>query len=242
MNVEGIGLAQSPNPRNFPGKSYRFRDYFIGAGELFANPGGASAYISRVYESETDGKYKFGVSAPIVGDDGELDGVLVGAITTASTLGSLLPKDSQQRAVLVGKWDKNLRPGVPDPDEPPPDNLILRHPAYETGIDPIGGFSEAQLSEAKEHSNDYEDPVREHYHQYEGRWIAGFAPVQVADQIKFHVIVQQHYDEAVEPYKILARSVILWGGGTLTIVVTLVIATVGHWLQRLRVPSPQHHQ
>ena len=212
LNNQGVVLAHSTNDA-IVGDKFDFRDYFKGGMEA-----GTPAYISRVYWAHGDrGRYKFGISARIRSGD-EVLGVIVATATTNSTEGMFLREDGPQEAVLVCPWDGNPPP-EPDPQiltdiHPQGQTLILLHPAFEPGDEAVE-INEPVLLDGqgyKQHGyhvdDNYSDPVQERHSEYAGRWLAASAPV---DETEFSVIVQQKYGEAVQPYAILGRPLILWG-------------------------------
>src|SRR5262249_52699155 len=91
--------------------------------------------------------------------------------------------------------------------------LILLHPGYEHGVDPVDipkdllgplldppsgkllTLPDATSGGPRQVMNaHYFDPVSKRLPEYSGRWLAGFAPVGNTEMV---VIVQQRYDEAI---------------------------------------------
>ena len=66
MGTDGFLRAQSPLPAGGGvfGRSFAFRDYFRGA-RVLAAAGRRGAYLARTLRSESDGRFKFGLSAPV---------------------------------------------------------------------------------------------------------------------------------------------------------------------------------
>ncbi|MBI3466766.1 MAG: hypothetical protein HY000_27455, partial [Planctomycetes bacterium] len=128
MDRDGSLLARAPRQDDILRRKFDFRDYYKGLFRQAEQAGGESSYISRVFQSAADDRYKFGISA-LVRDGDEALGIVLATIPTGSTLGSLRLNDEQRTAVLVGRWDTNQQDGTNDPEK----NLILIHPAYERG-------------------------------------------------------------------------------------------------------------
>jgi hypothetical protein len=114
--------------------SYVHRDYFIGASVL-ASKKLRQTYVSSGFKSTMNDFYQFAISAPVYGRDGAWKGVLVGAVTTTSKLGSLDMDDGQNVAVLAAPHDPTgVTPGIPASSRPdPPEYFILRHPLFKDG-------------------------------------------------------------------------------------------------------------
>ncbi len=237
LDANGYILARSPQ---FTGQDFGWRDYFQGARAL--EPAGSRnrspVYVSKVYQAKLgDHLYKFAISVP-VRDENESErllGVVVASITSDSTLGTLLPKAGQQKAVLIGVRDATGPPGTV-PDRPLPGNVILGHPTFGHGApavpidnDILLDVQHGRIDPENSHDDHYIDPV------YGGRWLAGFARVP---DTEFVVIVQQPYDEAVRPFPILVRLLILWGGVALCPLVIILGATLLHGLQRTMKADP----
>jgi hypothetical protein len=239
MDPDGVILARSPYDAAVMGRNYGWRDYFKGTFRHAEQAGDDSAYVSRVFRSESDKLYKFAICSVIRrGDEpgSEVLGVIVATITT----GALPLHDERRTAVLVGRWDTNRRPGTLAEVDTQPENLILRHPAYERGApaaeihNPIP--KRVQLArDARQSLNPedvwddyYEDPLGERSEKYVGRWLAGFAPV---GNTEFVVIVQQRYKEAVDPVNMLARDLGRRGWGALLVGV-IVLGVMWYYVQR----------
>jgi hypothetical protein len=76
--------------------------------------------------------------------------------------------------------------------------------------------------------DDYRDPLCQSSDESNERWLAGFAPVGATE---FVVIVQQRYDKAVEPVKMLASDLGRRGWGALLVGV-IVLGVVWYYVQR----------
>ncbi len=134
---------------------------FRGRNYLKILSGVSGTYISQVFESLADELYKFGISA-WVRHDGDNVGVVVATITTSRKMG--LPEIEESRFVtaLLARRDSSIVPGetrkVP---ESASDFVILLHPGYERGIEPVW-FPKKYLSAVESgFAGDYVDPVHE---------------------------------------------------------------------------------
>jgi eukaryotic-like serine/threonine-protein kinase len=168
--------------RTVVGQVFKHRDYFQGAMRLAEQKHTSAVHISRVFHSLNDDLYKFGISAPVRAEhdpNAEVLGVLVATVTTDKTMG--LPKrlhDERQNAVLLGRPEDPAQGG---------DYVILLHPRYEPGAEPVR-FPADRLREGEDEY--YEDPVGALHAEYAVHWIAAFAPVR---DTEFKVIVQQRF-------------------------------------------------
>jgi serine/threonine-protein kinase len=217
LDASGTMQADSREADNVTGNPFPNRDYFRGALRNAGARGRAAIHISRVYESENDGLFKFAITAAVHASpepDSRVVGVVAATVTTTSTLGSLRLNDERRSAVLVCRKDA-AQPRGPLPETSPADEyLILLHPAYSRGEqalpvtspclravhDPRPGDEFALAEHRPEFDprtamdRHYVDPVGAHDARFARRWLAGFAPV---GNTEFVVIVQQRYDEAV---------------------------------------------
>jgi tRNA A-37 threonylcarbamoyl transferase component Bud32 len=185
--------------RNVVGQVFNHRDYYQGAIRLAEQKHTSGVHVSRVFRSVNDNLYKFGMSAPVRAahdPSAEVLGVLVATVTTDKTMG--LPRrlhDKRQNAVLLG---------LPEDSEPGGDYVILMHPRYDSGAEPVRCPSGHVGTQAVDN---YEDPVGAVHAEYTGRWIAGFATVRDAD---FCVIVQQRLPRSVPDGLSLLNDAVLW--------------------------------
>jgi serine/threonine-protein kinase len=233
LNLQGRLVAVSPAAEDptILGRDFHRRDYFQGALRR-AKESGRAVHVSRVFKAENRGLFKFALSAAVrdgPDPDAPVVGVIAATVTTTKTLGSLQLNDERHTAVLVGRKDTS----PPRGDAPAADSheyLILLHPAYSRGVpavaapaarfqallrpragdefqlpDPGPGLSPEQAMDAH-----YEDPVAARDGRFAGRWLAGFAPV---GNTEFVVIVQQRYDEVVEPDQKVLLDLLAWAGG-----------------------------
>lgn len=213
MDRDGRLVARAPRNENIIGGRFDYRDYYKGLFRDLNRPDGDSAYISRVFRSKADDRYRFGISA-LVRDGDEILGMVLATVPTGSTLGSLRLTGEQRTAVLVGRRDTNRPDSPPDEEK----NVLLIHPAYsKPGAEPI----EVDLPET-DRENSYDDPL------LPGPWLAGFAPV---GDTEFVVIVQQRYDDAIGPVNSLA-SALAWRGWTALCFGVILLGAMWYYVQR----------
>jgi hypothetical protein len=174
------------------GVDFRGRDYFVGLN------GTSGTYVSQVFKALSDELYKFGISTS-VSQDGENVGVVVATVTTSRQMG--LPETEEQGFItaLLAPRDRFLVRGeTGTPPEGASDLVILLHPGYQRGIEPVWFPKHYLVAVEAGITTDYQDPVLslsdESAQQYEGRWAVSFAPV--ADS-RFVVLIQQRYAPAV---------------------------------------------
>jgi serine/threonine-protein kinase len=248
LSREGVLLAVAPHNERIVGRPYPGRDYFRGALGHGGRSGRAAVHISRVFQAENDGLYKFALSAPVRAGrelDAPVLGVVAATITTDSTMGLVRLHDERHKAVLVVPRDANPPRDQAPPEDRPGEYVILLHPAYRRGEEPVR-FPAGKLRQAPpplagpelqlpdlppglDPTDDYEDPVAVRHADYGGRWLAGFAPV---GNTEFVVIVQQRYDEAVEPYQSAVRDLFLLGGIVLALGLALIAAALRYGVRR----------
>ncbi|HEX9620852.1 MAG TPA: protein kinase, partial [Polyangiaceae bacterium] len=205
FNREGRAIERYPKAVfEVLGKNYAFRDYFQGAREL-GRQGRREAHFARVYRSESDGEVKVALKAPLLDDDGTWLGVTGALIGTDAHLGSLRlfdPQDDSRLAVLIGLRDRERSEAYdPLPDE----HRVLVHERLKRGqavtLDPdrkalawLRGLDRQyraepgpQLRFAAASATFAEDDHRDPIPGFEGRWLAGFAPV---GRTAYAVVVQ----------------------------------------------------
>ena len=191
------------------GKDYLWRDYFLGAqrlGEVNLRAG----YISRAVLSETEGIWMFGIAAPVY-DDGRWAGVLLATIGTDSALGRQRldrTSDDGPMAVIVAPQDRSRATTKGEGEY-----VVILHDGLTHGagiVMDLPRLREIRPTRTERNQLRWVDhePITDDAHRdpvlgYEGRWLAGFAPVCGTG---FVVIVQTRYDAAVEPNARLSRS------------------------------------
>jgi serine/threonine-protein kinase len=239
MDLDGTLLVRAP-ASDVVGRNYAWRDYFQGVRRLAENPANDSVYISRVFQSESDQRYRCGLSAPIRAGD-EPDAKLLGIVMATITTVSLPFEDVRHTAVLVGRWDTNRKPGqAADPAAPALDDLIVRHPKHQPG-DPAVAIDSPIIDALRQARADgrtlgpreliddyYTDPLGRQSDEYAGRWLAGFAPV---GNTEFVVVVQRRYDEAVGPVNRLATT-LAWRGWTALSFGVILLGAMWYYVQR----------
>ncbi|MBK8265176.1 MAG: protein kinase [Nannocystis sp.] len=214
---------------------YAWRDYYIGAKAIAAQKRHHS-HVSKVFRSENDDRHKFALSTPIYASNGEMVGVLVAAVAASAHLGSLLLEDPPRVTVLAGPRDRERR------QNPAESHLILLHPEYQYGeADPLLSAEVRRLDHASRgvqgteeplrlstsritSSDDYRDPAAARYPKFEGRWVAGFAPV---GNTGFVVIVQSPYADLLEGELRFGRTVLTWAIISVTPGVGILILGIG---------------
>jgi eukaryotic-like serine/threonine-protein kinase len=236
----GTLLVYAPWPPRARSGNYAWRDYFRGARRL-GEAGYRAGYISRVIRAEADDRYKFGISAPIY-DGGAWIGVLLATIGNDFALKRRRldhASDGGPMAVIVAPRDRSrystegagdyvaiLHEGLTHGTVVPIDSPRLRElgvthtePKQLRWIDPEPITDDA-----------YHDPVP----GYEGRWLAGFAPV---GDTGFVVIVQTRYDAAVQPNARLWRIAQVGGVILMVAVIGLGLSGFARRRRRRRVPA-----
>ena len=120
------------------------------------------------------------------------------------------------------------------PPDPPPGKPEIEPPDPPLGKPEIEPPDPQVFPPEKAMDNDYCDPLGKQCEQFKGRMLAGFAPV---GNTEFAVIVQQRYDQAIEPGHTLARNLVLWGGIALSLSTIITGAAVWYGLKKL-IPRP----
>jgi serine/threonine-protein kinase len=130
MDPQGTIVADSSADPNSVGKNYSFRDYFRGGiqSRMLGDQGGV--YISRVYESEQDDRFKFTAITKIVGP-GKLYGLLGASLAVDSKLVALDMKKEPTGAMIVGPTDPNTRLSDQKPARELPPFVVVLHRDYD---------------------------------------------------------------------------------------------------------------
>ena len=239
MNRDGIMVAHAPLA-NTIGQDFSWRDHFQGAKKQGVAGHSRPVHISRVYLGRSDNLYKFAISAPILDREKNFLGVIATSVTTDATMGLVHVTDPRRVWALIAP--KDIDSAELDPQSHIGEYVVLIHPAYQRGVPavefPEGSMVAARLERdhAKEldlpdsrlilpPNRDYRDPVASADQDYEGRWIAGFAPV---GNTGFVVIVQQRFEDVVG-----LDSSVLWNLAFWSVLISfLAIAIVGLVLWR----------
>src|SRR5262249_52820946 len=110
MSPGGTILADSYEDPKSVGGNYPFRDYYAGLFRGDAPKDRTAVYLSRVYESEQDGRYKFSAVTRVL--DGErVLGLLGASIAIDVQLVALDMRREPAGAMLVAPMDRTRRPG-----------------------------------------------------------------------------------------------------------------------------------
>jgi hypothetical protein len=236
-DTKGTFLTNYPRrPPRF-GRDFAFRDYYSGIKRL-GELGQRGVYVARSLESEGDGEFHLSISSPVFDAQGKWVGLFGSAIATDSALGSLrLRQKGRQMAVLVGLRDRTRTEALAGAALPQ-EYMVLIHDKLAHGkAVPISGPRLRELAQyATEHSKERRDQF--HYagpnqtladdaHQdpvagFEGRWLAGFAPV---GETGYVVIVQTRYEDAVEVPQRAFWRLVGWCGAVFTLGLGIVLLT-----------------
>jgi serine/threonine-protein kinase len=127
MSPDGTVLADSYEDPRSVGKRYDFRDYYQGAHGLDPARERWAVYLSRVYESEQDGRFKVSATTR-VWDGDRLLGFVGASLAVDSRMVALDMKREHAGAALAGPADPNRRPGAPAGDAP--EFVVVLHRDY----------------------------------------------------------------------------------------------------------------
>jgi serine/threonine-protein kinase len=195
------------------GEPFDYRDYFRGAMARARRPGADGVHVSQVFRARSDGLDKLAVSVAFPPSGGGRPWVLAATIPTDPTLGLGVRDDARHGVVLLAPRE-TLTPPEPGRE---PERVILVHPAYEPRDEsipfPAGLLRPRPAPDGRdgfEPDDDYRDPVRDRHPGYDGRWLAGFAPVEGTDMV---VVVQQRDDDALAPERAFFRRFLAWAAG-----------------------------
>jgi hypothetical protein len=228
----GIARVQaSPvvNRKRNLGKDYSWRDYFRGARRM-GEAGLRAGYISRALLSESENIWVFGIAAPVY-DDGRWAGVLLITVGTDAALGQRRldrATDDGPMAVIVAPRDRSR--ATTDGEG---DYVVILHNGLTHGAGIVMDsprLRELRATRTERNQLRWIDPdlITDDTHRdpvpgFEGRWLAGFAPVGDSG---FVVIVQTRYDAALQPNTQLSRR-LAWRGGA---VILMWLAACGTFL------------
>jgi serine/threonine-protein kinase len=130
MDPAGTIRADSYEDPRSVGKNYRFRDYYAGLGKEESRADRAAVYLSRVYHSEQDGRFKFTVITRMWEGD-RLLGLLGASLAVDSKMVALDMRREAAGASLAAPTDRNRKPGSPPAaDGDLPAFLIALHRDY----------------------------------------------------------------------------------------------------------------
>ncbi len=127
MDAGGTILADSYEDPRSVGKAYEFRDYYRGALGLAPEQGRPAVYLSRVYESEQDERFKVTATAR-VWSGGRPVGFVGASLAVGSRMVALDMKQEAAGAALAGPVDRNARPGAAAPEAP--EFVVVLHRDY----------------------------------------------------------------------------------------------------------------
>jgi hypothetical protein len=221
LDTDGRWLARTPRPSlDFAGQLFDWREYFAGGARL-GRVGKRGVHISRAYTSVADGTTRFALMTPVYGTNGRWLGLLQGAVGTATALGTVTPIDPDEPhriSTVVARRDRDK-----SSDPLPSDWLVLLHDGVTRSsrhqMDDRGALASlpakptgapAATSTHALSDDNYRDPIA----GFEGRWLAGVAPV---GETPFAVIVQTRYEAAVAPNHRLAGRLRAAGAGALVV-------------------------
>jgi hypothetical protein len=229
--------VHAPRVSRVIGKDYAWRDYFRGVRPL-GQAGLRAGYISRALHSEDDDLYKFGIAAPIY-DGGAWVGVLMATIGTDFALKRkrLDPaSEAGPMAVVVAPRDRSR-----DTTKGEGEYVVLLHEGLPHGAEVV--IDSPRLRELRATRTERNqlrwldpEPITDDAHRdpvpgFEGRWLAGFAPV---GDTGFVVIVQTRYDTAVAPNARLSRSFVRRAGPVILVGILSVLILLIYPLLRRR--------
>jgi hypothetical protein len=127
MSPDGTVLADSYEDPRSVGKNYDFRDYYKGVQTRDPARDRWEVYLSRVYQSEQDERFK--VTATTRVWEGErLLGFVGASLAVDSRMVALDMKREQQGAALAGPADPYRRPGAPAVEAP--EFVVVLHRDY----------------------------------------------------------------------------------------------------------------
>ncbi len=127
MNPDGTVLADSYEDPRSVGRNYDFRDYYRGARGLDPARDRWAVYLSRVYQSEQDGRFKLSATTRVWDGDRVL-GFVGASLAVDSRMVALDMRREQLGAALLGPADPNRRPGGPPEDAP--EFVVVLHRDY----------------------------------------------------------------------------------------------------------------
>jgi eukaryotic-like serine/threonine-protein kinase len=127
MDAGGTILADSYEDPRSVGKAYEFRDYYQGALRMGPDQDRSAVYLSRVYESEQDERFKVTATARVWAG-GRLAGFVGASLAVGSRMVALDMKQEAAGAALAGPVDRNGRPGAPAPAAP--EFVVVLHRDY----------------------------------------------------------------------------------------------------------------
>ena len=203
-------------------------------------------HISRVYRGLSDNLYKFAISAPILDNEEKFLGVIATSVTTDATIGLVYLHDDSREVALIAPRDVDSR--EPRQQGTLGKYVVLFHPAYRRGVHAVEFPNTTKIGRIPEPlhdrqlqlpdsnllippEDDYRDPVSSVTKDYEGRWIAGFAPV---GNTGFVVVVQQRFEEAVSLESSTFWNLALWSALVSCVAVAILVMVLWRWARSRR--------
>ncbi len=236
------GGPVSPRAAGVIGKSYRDRDYFIGARKHWPEDGSKRVHVSRVFHSDADGYDKFAISCPVHPNEPSRDAwVLVATLTTHDTLGLINLQGRDQKTALLAPRDPSSARSPGEPDGPA-GYLILVHEAFRgkkgTPCVPFPTGQPGPVPDANDRpelilpatpgeppfaqDRRYRDPSTGPRHpDFAARWLTGSARVGNTELV---VVVQQKDDVAIAAQQTFFRRFAAWAGGVAALGFVLLVA------------------
>jgi serine/threonine-protein kinase len=189
LDARGFLVGRTP-ASSVRGLNFRQRDYFKGT---LAHSGASSRiHVSSVFRSLADNHYKFDVCCRILAGD-RVVGVIASSATTDPSWGLPDIHDDRRKAVLIGPWDPERASNDPVREGPPPEYILLLHPAYRPGQEAAAFDRRSLPVQFIRHCGDellaplrsatgarkrgYVDPFGARDPGFGGTWLAGLAPV-----------------------------------------------------------------
>ena len=189
------------------GKDFRLREYYKEAVPLAQDHGGSPVHVSRVFESQASDKlYKIGFSAAIRVDT-SIVGVLVATVTTGQQI-DLASQDEPFVYAVLARSDNLMEGDQPRP-EGMSDYVVLFHPFYKPGTQPVWFAKGREIPTKADCVGNYIDPVASMSADYGGPWIACFAPVKGTELL---VVVQRKQQPGSASLRILAILLLVLAG------------------------------
>jgi hypothetical protein len=207
-----------PAPDQYFNHWYGWTDHFKEAMRR-GEQGRHQGFIARASTSEVTGEVKFTISAPVFELDGSLRGVIYGSFATDTVLGNQrleVGDDRRRTAALLARPDIDRA----TQDAPLPVGfVIVVHDGLEHGgAYPIGSAALAAMAVPDRDGDQFslpgaksaptDDNYRDPIPGFEGRWLAGFAPVGNTGYV---VVVQTRYSAILEDQTLLLR-LLTWAG------------------------------
>lgn len=241
----GTMVGHAPEPSDVIGRNYSWRDYYRGASKLGA-AGRRAAYISSVFVGEASNHYSFSIATPIYDEVGTWIGVLAIDIGNDFALKRKrldYASEAGPMALVVALRDRERRTTAHEGNY-----FVILHEGLPPGMAvEIDSPGLRRLRRTRTETGELRwldtEPITDETHRdpvpgYEGRWLAGFAPVGGTG---FVVIVQTRYDAAVAPNAHLSRQLAARAGTAL--LVWLVAFGAIWWLyaRPRAAPRPRRH-